>query len=106
MRKIAAPISCLLVSNSLLVACVAAPAPYDEYSLARTALASAREVDSAKNAPGFWNRAEDIYRTAEKEFKENDFEQAKKHFVLATQFAEKAENATKLKKFQSGDSYP
>ena len=111
MRKIAARISFLSISSSAVVmavtACVvAAPPPYEEYTLARTAVSAAKEVDSAKNAPGFWNRAEENYRAAQKEFKDNEFAEAKKHFLLAIQYAEKAENATKLKKFQSGDSYP
>lgn len=112
MRKIVARISFRLISSSALVgggvvACVvAAPPPYEEYTLARTAVFAARDVDSAKSAPGLWNRAEENYRAAQKEFKDNDFALAKKHFQLAVQFAEKAENATKLKKFQSGDSYP
>ena len=106
MRKIAARISCLWLSSLGLSACVAAPPPFDEYVLARTAVAAAKEVDSAKNAPGLWTRAEENYRIAQKQFKDNDFALARRHFLSAIQFAEKAENATKLKKFQSGDSYP
>lgn len=85
---------------------MAAPPPYDEYNLARTAIKAAQDVDSARYASGLWNRAEENYRTAQREFQDNEFAKAKKHFGLAIQFAEKAENATRLKKFQTGDSYP
>ena len=114
MRKTVAPISFLLVSNlavagclvGCLTACVASPPPYDDYNIARAAMVAARDVDSAKSAPGLWNRADESYRLGQKEFLENDFYEAKKHFQLAIHFAEKAENATKLKRFQSGDAYP
>jgi hypothetical protein len=106
MRKTVAQISFLSLSSLALGACVAPRPPYEDYTLARTAISAARDVDAAKNAPGFWNRAEDSYRSAEREYQDNDFSAAKKHFVLAREYAEKAENATKLKKFQSGDSYP
>jgi hypothetical protein len=89
-----------------LSSCRAAPAPYDEYSLARTAIQAAQDVDAARYAAGFWNRADENYRKARSEFDDRDFLSAKRHFLLAVQFAEKAENATRLKKFQTGDSYP
>lgn len=106
MLKIVAPISYLWLSSAALVACVAAPPPYEEYTLARTAIVAAKDVDSAKNAPGLWIRAEESYRMAQREFNENDFAQARRHFKSAIRFSEKAENATKLRKFQSGDGAP
>lgn len=74
--------------------------------MARVAVRAAQEVDSARHASGLWNRAEENFRVAQKAYNENEYAKAKKHFLAAIQFAEKAENATRLKRFQSGDSYP
>lgn len=96
----------LLVVTGGLVGCVAAPPPYEEFAIARAAIKAAQDVDSARYAPGLWGRADESFRTAQKEYRDRDFDLAKKHFQSAIQFAEKAENATRLKKFQSGDSFP
>jgi len=120
MRKTAAPISYLLLSSPRilcghffmaallgLTGCViAAPAPYEEYVLARAAVRAAQEVDSARFSSGLWNRAEENYRSGAKAFKDADFKEAKQFFTKAIEFAERAENSTRLKKFQSGDSFP
>lgn len=114
MRKTAAPISYLLRNKVILLlfclglsACVIAPpAPYEEYVLARAAVRSAQEVDSARFSTGLYNRAEESYRNGAKSFKDADFKEAKQFFKRAIEYAERAENATRLKKFQSGDSFP
>lgn len=91
-----------------LVGCkvIAAPPPYEEYTLARAAIRAAQDVDSPRFAPSVWNKAEENFRAGQKSYKEADYDQAKKFFQSALQFAEKAENVTRLKKFQSGDSFP
>lgn len=100
-------LSSLLVASSLSgCKVIAAPPPYEEYSLARTAVKAAQEADSARFATGIWNKAEENFRAGQKAYREADYDSAKKHFQLAIQFAEKAENSTRLKKFQSGDSFP
>ncbi len=104
LQKIAAPILCLWLSS--LSGCVAAPAPYEEYSLARAAIRAAQEVDSARFATALYSKAEDAYRNGQKAYKDADFSDAKKYFLQTIQFAERAENATRLKKFQTGDSFP
>lgn len=88
----------------LLTACVSTP-PYEEYTLAREALRAAEESDSAKFSPRFWLQAEGAYREAEAAYKINDFSKAKKMFVESIQWSEKAENQTRLKKFESGDVF-
>lgn len=85
---------------------IAAPPPYEEYTLARAAVRAAQEVDSPRFASRAWNKAEENYRAGEKSYKDADYDNAKKYFRQALQFAEKAENVTRLKKFQSGDSFP
>lgn len=109
MRKTAAPISCLCLSSILLlcaVGCVAAPTPYEEYVLARTALRSAQDVDSGRFAAALWVKAQDNYHNGEQAYRNAEFGRAKNYFLDAQSFAEKAENATRLKKFQTGDSFP
>ncbi len=74
--------------------------------LARAAVRAAQEVDSARFSTGLWNRAEESYRNGTKAFKDADFKEAKVFFQRAIEYAERSENATRLKKFQSGDSFP
>jgi hypothetical protein len=89
-----------------LMACVSPPPPYEDYTIARTAIRAAQEVDSARFAAGWWAKAEENYRKAEIAYREVDFEEAKKFFKNATKYAERAEDATRMKKFESGDSFP
>ncbi|HMN67780.1 MAG TPA: hypothetical protein PKC28_04500, partial [Bdellovibrionales bacterium] len=67
---------------------------------------AAQEVDSPRFAAGLWNRAEDNYREGQKAFKDSDFRSARDYFVRAAEFAERAENVTRLKKFQTGEGFP
>lgn len=104
-RSISRPI-CLGGLTAALSGCVTPPPPYDDYTIARTAVTSAQEVDSARFAPGLWAKAEESYRKGEKAYKEFEFDEARKLFRMAISFAERAEDATRLKKFESGDSFP
>lgn len=101
MRKIVAPILFLSLSN-----CVVAPPPYEEYTLARAAVRAAQDVDAARFSVGYWNKADENFRLGQKSWKDAEFDRAKLYFKRATDFAERAENATRLKKFQSGDTFP
>lgn len=89
-----------------LVGCVAAPPPYEEFTLARAAVRAAQDVDSARYATGLWHKADEAFRHGSKSFRENEFGEAKRYFEIAIEYAERAENATRLKKFQSGDTFP
>lgn len=84
----------------------ASPPPFEDYALARSAISAAQEVDSAKFAKGFWSRAEENYLEGQKAFANQDYEVAKKLLRKSTEYAERAENLTRLKKFQTGDSFP
>jgi uncharacterized protein HemY len=90
---------CLLT----LVGCVA-PLPIEEYTIARAAVNSARESGSERLAAGIWYKAEENYRKGQKYLKDQDNESAKISFLKAIEFAEKAENASRLKKFESGET--
>ncbi len=100
-------LSSILVA-SFILGCkvVAAPPPYEEYSLARAAVRAAQDADSARFATGIWNKAEENFRAGQKAYRDADFDNAKKFFQQALLHAEKAENVTRLKKFQTGESFP
>lgn len=96
-----------IVSLSLLfltVAC-ASPQPIEEFTIAHTALMAARYAEAPRYSAGFWHRAEDHYRRGQKAFKERDYAAAKQHFDQTIIYAERAENATRLQKFQSGEGF-
>ncbi len=86
-----------------LTSCVVAPLPFEEYTLSRAAVTSAREAGADRLAPGFWFKAEENYQRGQKFLKEKDNENAKASFLRAIEFAEKAENASRLKKYESGE---
>lgn len=96
--------SCTLTVFFLLVltGCVAGPKPYSEYSLAFVALDAAKRAEAPRYASGYWTKAESLYRQGEQAYKVNDNTAAQEYFQQARKYAEKAENATRLKKFQSG----
>ncbi len=102
MLKTVALISFLSLSSCV----VAAPPPFEEYTLARAAVRAAQDVDSPRFSAGLWNRADENFRKGQKAYKESDYAEAKVFFKKAIDFAERAENSTRLKKFQTGDSFP
>lgn len=83
--------------------CVSAPPPVAEWAFARAALESARAVDSAKYAPGYWNQAEDSYRQAKILFHDKEYADARELFVKVRIAAEIAENATRVIRHKNGD---
>lgn len=100
-------LSSLLVALSLMgCKVIASPPPYEEYALARAAIRAAQEADSARFATGIWNKAEESFRSGQKAYKDADYDSAKKFFQAAQAHAEKAENITRLKKFQTGEGFP
>lgn len=92
-------VACLLT----LGGCVA-PLPIEEYTIARAAVTSARDAGSERLAAGLWYKAEENYRKGQKYLSDKDNESAKISFLKAIEFAEKAENASRLKKFESGET--
>ena len=113
MRRTVVPISyrfpikyILFFSIAGLVGCVAPPPPYEDYAIAKAAIRAAQDADCARFSTGLWNKAEENYRSGQKSYRESDFAEAKKFFKEAIKYAERAENSTRLKKFQSGESYP
>ena len=94
----------LLLSIFVGVGC-AGPKPIEEIVLAKAAMQAARQVGAQSVAPGFYHKSEESYRLGSIALKGNYNNEAKRYFVKARRYAEKAENATRLKKFRSGESY-
>ena len=86
----------------LLVGCETL-APTDDYTLARTAMESAKLVESGKYSPGFMHKAEAAYQRAEVFLREKEFEEARIEFRAARIWAEKAENSARLIRFKNGE---
>lgn len=86
---------------ALPVGC-AGPKPYEEYALAYVALRSAKKAEASRYSPGYWSKAERLYREGQQSYKDNTNEKAKKLFMASKKYAEKAENVTRLRKFQTG----
>jgi Domain of unknown function (DUF4398) len=97
--------SFILVICIALGGCVVAPFPMAEYTISRSAVTSAKESGAERLAPGLWYKAEENYRRGQKFLKDKDNESAKAAFIRAIDFAEKAENASRLKKFETGESF-
>lgn len=91
-----------LVSNAGCVTYM----PVDEYNIARTAYDAAKDADAPRYSPAFWFSTEQAYHSGEKAFEERDFANARRLFIDTRDFAEKAENAARLARHQSGDVVP
>lgn len=94
----------LLFLSSGLVGCVA-PLPIEEYTIARAAVNSAKEAGSERLASGLWFRADESFRKGQKALNDKDNESARASFLRAIDAAEKAENASRLKKYESGETF-
>lgn len=92
-------LSCLFC----LVGCVTAPAPIDEYVLARAAIDSARAVEAARHSPGYWSQADEAYRRAKILYSDRDYDEARAEFNRARQAAEKAENSARWVRQKNGE---
>jgi hypothetical protein len=87
---------CLSIS-----ACAGAP-PVREYNLAAAAMDAAKRQNSPEVSPGYWSRAEAHYRRGKRAYEKEQYALAKEELMQAKIFAERAENATVLKKAQNG----
>lgn len=80
--------------------------PTEEYTLARAAVESARDAESARFAPTLWYKAENSYIEGERLYKDRRYDGARSSFLEARVSAERAENTARLARFQSGDASP
>ena len=102
MRKIVAPILLLFLANS---AC-STVYPVKYYVAAREAVDAAKEVESARWAPGLWYKAEEAYRKAKHQYEEQNYKEAVELFQVAQAYAEKAENSSRYQRQKTGEEAP
>ena len=86
----------ILVFSFCLLACAGRP-PFLEYTIAKTALKSARKVNAEKNTGAYWYRARDYYQQGRRSFRERDYKSAERFFNESIKWAEKAENFSRFK---------
>ena len=85
----------LILAFSFL-SCAGKP-PFLEYTIATTALKSARKVNAEENTSSYWYRAMDYYQKGRREFRERDYKTAERFFNESVKWAEKAENLSRFK---------
>lgn len=90
----------------LSVSCVTVTIPVNEFNLARVAVEAAREADAPRFAPGHWHKAEEAYKQAQRLYKDRHYSKAQRLFVEAKVHAERAENAARVIRFQTGETSP
>lgn len=82
------------------------PKPLNEHSLAKVALHAAKKGGVHKDARGLLLEATKLYNQAEILLKEKKNKEAKELLKRVRKIAEKAENLSRLKAFQSGVTQP
>lgn len=93
----------LLLWVTQLIGCVTAPAPIEDYTIARAAIEAAKAVEASRYSPGYWHQAEESYRRAQALMEEREYEDAKEEFTKARLAAEKAENSARLIRQKNGE---
>ncbi len=67
------------------------------------AIEAAKQVQAVKYAPALWSQADQAYRDGQDYFKKENYQEAEKAFIRARSLAERAENITRLKRFETGE---
>ncbi len=103
-RRILLPIALAGMFGALLNlnGCVGKP-PKLQYTLAGTAIDYARQARAVQLAPSLWLEAEQVYRRAQNLYQQREYQKARRQFILARMLAERAENISRLKRFQAGE---
>lgn len=97
---------CLTGTSLVLSAGCVTYFPVEEWAIARSAMEAAKDADAPRYAPNLWYKADESYQLGQRSYKERSFSKAKDAFNEAKYHAERAENAARLQRFQSGDSAP
>lgn len=87
----------------VLMACAGQP-PFEDYTLAHTALEAAKAAQAPRISPGYFSRADEFYHRGVSQFEDRHYTAAKESFEQARYFAEQAENYSVLKKSETGES--
>ena len=93
----------LLIFVFFVTGCQTDTAPVLEYTIALTAIKAAKNANAAHLAPGYWNKAQQMYQKGQMHYKKKEYYLSSEAFRQTTLYAEKAENMARIKKAQSGD---
>lgn len=93
----------LCLAAALFLASCSTARPSVELVLAREAFLSAKEVESARYAPGYYHKAEEAYRAGMQQYNDKNYGDAIEEFRAARFNAEKAENAARIQRLKSGE---
>jgi hypothetical protein len=96
----------LILAQLSLSGCVTVHIPDEEYNYARAAMDAAKDAESPRYASGLWYKGEEAYKDAERLYNDRRYPDAEKRFLEAKANFEKAENAARIARFQSGDTSP
>lgn len=86
-----------------LCSCVTVERPADEYNLAKAALDSAKDYEGNRYAMKYLILAERNYKKAVAFYKDRDFDNAKKYFLLSKKYSEKTEDTSRMKQLEGGN---
>lgn len=84
-----------LLLSLIFVGCIGRP-PLRTYTIARTAIESAKKADGARVASEDLHKAEESYRKGEYYFRDKDYASAAASFEDAIEYAETVENKARL----------
>ena len=64
---------------------------------------AAKAVDAGRYSAGNFHKAEQAYRMAQQAFEDRKYDLAKENFLIAKDFAERAENSARMLRFKNGE---
>ena len=79
------------------------PKPLKDYVLSHQAMVYAKRSEADVIANSWFSKAEDTYQQAEIAWANSEHDRAKKLFIKARRYFERAENMAKVQKFKTGD---
>jgi hypothetical protein len=103
LKKLARRYLVLIVITLVFTSCVSIPPPVEDYTLARTALEAARQIEAARYSPLFFQQAENHYKKAQSLFEDREYDKAQQEFIQSRRFAERAETAARIQMVLRGE---
>lgn len=93
----------LVLTTIVFTSCVSIPPPVEDYTLARTALEAARQIEAARYSPLFFQQAENHYKKAQSLFDDREYDKAQEEFIQCRKASEKAETAARMQMLLRGE---
>jgi hypothetical protein len=93
----------LFLITVIFTSCVSIPPPEEDFTLARTALEAARQIEAARYSPLFFQQAENHYKKAQSLFDDREYDKAQQEFIQCRRTAEKAETAARIQMLLHGE---